>query len=682
MIHSPVEHALRLLISGAPDAALRWSAAALESDAASPAALVVTAHALWRVGQKRAAIDAFTAAARRAALASDAPLAIAAIAELRTVGVDVEKLIAEVAEIVCGESSLEPPWAESPAWRGSLQPVSPMLTRNALVSRATQLVYEAAGAEHPQSTTTTFLGALSPATFRELALALHAMIVPPGFHAVEEDRESLDLYVLASGEVEISRRGGRSGARPLATLESGSMFGEMSMLASLPAATSAITTQPAILLFASRDAFEAIGARRKDLRLELAAHCRRQAVANLGSACAFMSTVPARERGAFVDRMVSRVYARGERLVRAGEEPAGLHLILSGEVALVGHEDAERIVLSTLTAGDVVGEAELIFVRHADTDAIAACPTVTLFLPRDEFFALALDYPSILHGLYSAAVRRLGETGEALASGAAAVIDAEVQLEEAPRPRAPEERPCPEPYADEHLSEPTFPLVNAARVRVASSPPPAPAPSPPPAEVTSSIAPVTTASLPPPLPSPPPSAAPRPSSSSRGSLRRLSAQGAAVVAVAASVAAVLATREERPAEFSHPTSGSPAPAETSPPMSVMSVPVLTAMSAAPSMAASAAPATQTTKAFLTSSLKQRRPKVSAQPPTPRSTDEGTASAQSAALERPAPSASAAPAASTVLAANAPPAVSAAPAASTATVVHPAASGENEFGGRE
>jgi hypothetical protein len=259
MIHSPVEHALRLLISGAPDAALRWSAAALESDAASPAALVVTAHALWRVGQKRAAIDAFTAAARRAALASDAPLAIAAIAELRTVGVDVEKLIAEVAEIVCGESSLEPPWAESPAWRGSLQPVSPMLTRNALVSRATQLVYEAAGAEHPQSTTTTFLGALSPATFRELALALHAMIVPPGFHAVEEDRESLDLYILASGEVEISRRGGRSGARPLATLESGSMFGEMSMLASLPAATSAITTQPAILLFASRDAFEAIG---------------------------------------------------------------------------------------------------------------------------------------------------------------------------------------------------------------------------------------------------------------------------------------------------------------------------------------------------------------------------------------------------------------------------------------
>ena len=345
MIHSPVEHALRLLISGAPDAALRWSAAALESDAASPAALVVTAHALWRVGQKRAAIDAFTAAARRAALASDAPLAIAAIAELRTVGVNVEKLIAEVAEIVCGESSLEPPWAESPAWRGSLQPVSPMLTRNALVSRATQLVYEAAGAEHPQSTTTTFLGALSPATFRELALALHAMIVPPGFHAVEEDRESLDSVRSGERRGRISRRGGRSGARPLATLESGLMFGEMSMLASLPAATSAITTQPAILLFASRDAFEAIGARRKDLRLELAAHCRRQAVANLGSACAFMSTVPARERGAFVDRMVSRVYARGERLVRAGEEPAGLHLILSGEVALVGHEDAERIVL-------------------------------------------------------------------------------------------------------------------------------------------------------------------------------------------------------------------------------------------------------------------------------------------------------------------------------------------------
>ena len=95
----PVEHALSLLVSGDPDAALRWSAAALESDAASPAALLVTAHALWRVGHKRAAIDAFTAAARRAALAGDVPLAIAAIAELRAAGVDVERLIAEVARV-------------------------------------------------------------------------------------------------------------------------------------------------------------------------------------------------------------------------------------------------------------------------------------------------------------------------------------------------------------------------------------------------------------------------------------------------------------------------------------------------------------------------------------------------------------------------------------------------------
>ena len=137
MRDSPVEHALSLLVSGDPDAALRWSATALESDAGSPVALVVTAHALWRVGHKRAAIDAFTAGARRAALAGDGPLAIAAISELRAAGVDAERLVGEVAEIVCGQSVEEPSWLEPPTWRGILQPVSPLLTRNALASRAT-----------------------------------------------------------------------------------------------------------------------------------------------------------------------------------------------------------------------------------------------------------------------------------------------------------------------------------------------------------------------------------------------------------------------------------------------------------------------------------------------------------------------------------------------------------------
>ena len=80
-------------------------------------------------------------------------------------------------------------------------------------------------------------------------------------------------------------------------------------------------------------------------------------------------------------------------------------------------------MLATLTAGETVGEVELVLCRNSVADAIAVRPTATLFLPRDEFFALVQDHPAILHGLYGIAVRRHAETNLALGAGSSEVAD-------------------------------------------------------------------------------------------------------------------------------------------------------------------------------------------------------------------------------------------------------------------
>jgi CRP-like cAMP-binding protein len=789
MSDSPIEQALACLLSDAPDEALRWSAAALESDARSVAALLVTARALARVGRKRAAVDGFFATARRAATLGDAPIAIAAVAELRALGVETDTLLDEVAAAVCREPAGEASWSQGSAWRGSLQPMSPLLPRRAVASRATELVYEAAGTERPVATTTAFLGTFAPAAFRELAGAFRAIVVPAGYRAIEEDAPIRDIFVVACGEVEVSRKGAHQEARSLATLESGSMFGEMSMVARLPSATSAITTRPTILLVAPRAALETIGARHKDLRLELGIHCRRQAVGNLGAACEFVTTVPIRDRSALVDRMATRTYGRGERLVTIGEDAAGLHLILAGEVALVGHDGGDdRVILSTLGAGDVVGEAELVLCRRAETEAIAAGPAATLFLPRDEYFALALDYPAILHGLYSAAIRRVGETGEALQAGATGVTDAELQFDELPpafalapeasaegvgdaefgevplallvdeRPRPelderderdernretrvegnhrvaraetaervgdaeltiePELDPEPETQAVppvETEPDPTIAVAPAelaahiAQARPSSPPPPRPSARPPkvstapPASAreilsapASSLAPVVAASTPPPASKA--GAKPASASAPRGSFARWSAQGAALVAVAASVAVVLATREDRPSALSLPQTGARGVAEDPVSSAVVTAPV-----AAPPPTGSPSPATNpptgageatrtapstttpppATKAFLASSLKKRPARASTSSP-PNERDDQTADEPSppqpvaSASTPPAPRA-APPAASSAAPVKQTPVATPAPAV---PAPRPAASSDNSFGGRE
>ena len=86
------------------------------------------------------------------------------------------------------------------------------------------------------------------------------------------------------------------------------------------------------------------------------------------------------------------------------------------------------MVLATLPAGETVGEVALVLRRRANAHVIAVHPTVTLFLPRDQFLSLIQDHPAILHGLYMTALRRDDETTRALDSAPAALADDYVLL--------------------------------------------------------------------------------------------------------------------------------------------------------------------------------------------------------------------------------------------------------------
>jgi CRP-like cAMP-binding protein len=189
-----------------------------------------------------------------------------------------------------------------------------------------------------------------------------------------------------------------------------------------------VVTRPSILLVATREALEQVAGRRPEVGIELAAHCRRRMVANLARTSPVLVSVPAEERAMLVERFETRIFEKGDKLVTDGEEPQGLHLVASGSVAIVAHEGGEPVVLATLSPGETVGEVALVLRRKTNADVIAVHPTVTLFLPREEFLSLIQDHPAILHGLYMTAVRRDDETTQALDSAPAAVADDYVLL--------------------------------------------------------------------------------------------------------------------------------------------------------------------------------------------------------------------------------------------------------------
>lgn len=435
-VDSPLDRALALLLAGEREAALRWSAAVVERDASVPSALILTCRLLADAGRTEAAIEGFELGVKRAIDTGNLPLAVAAVGDLKALGVDVDEHLDEIAGAFCLRSprlsdDAAPPPPPLPHDE-SFQPLSSFLTGPALLSKATQIIHEAStqyasdtsDSEAPLVSPLPLFSALEKDGLRALIGCFEMFTVPAGKPVISEGEEGAEAYIVARGELEVRRTTEEGRTVTLARLANGALFGEMALLSRAPRAASVVANRPSILLVARREALEVVAEKRPDIGVELAAHCRRRMVANLVRTSKVLLSVAADERPALVERFETKVFEKGDKLIVDGRDATGLHLIASGEVAVVGHEDGgEPFVIATLGVGETVGEVALVLRRRANADVVAVHPTVTLFLPREEFLDLIRDHPAILSGLYLVAVERDEETANVLGETTAVAED-------------------------------------------------------------------------------------------------------------------------------------------------------------------------------------------------------------------------------------------------------------------
>jgi cAMP-dependent protein kinase regulator len=426
-VDSPLDRALALLLAGEREAALRWSASTVQHDASVPSAVILTCRLLADAGRTEAAIEGFELGVARAIDTGNLPLAVAAVGDLKALGVDISKHLDEIAGAFCAGSprlsdDAAPPPPPLPHDE-SFQPLSSFLTGPALLSKATGIIHEArteyegatSDSEPPLVSPLPLFSALEKDGLRALIGCFEMFTVPAGHAVISEGEEGAEAYIVARGELEVRRTAEDGHNITLARLANGALFGEMALLSRAPRAASVVANRPSILLVARREALEAVAEKRPDVGVELAAHCRRRMVANLVRTSKVLLAVTPEERPALVERFETKVFEKGDKLIVEGKETSGLHLVASGEVAVVGHEEGgEPFVIATLGVGETVGEVALVLRRRANADVVAVHPTVTLHLPREEFIGLIRDHSAILAGLYLLAVERDDETTSVL----------------------------------------------------------------------------------------------------------------------------------------------------------------------------------------------------------------------------------------------------------------------------
>jgi cAMP-dependent protein kinase regulator len=432
---TPIDRALTLRLAGETETALRWAAAALQSEPELPSALLLVAELLAELGRKDPAREGLEICVVRAIDAGLLPLAVAACVALKSLGVDASKSYDAIADAFHAKSPRldddnrgQPP----PPPKGELQPLSSLIMGPALLNKAVDILRQASGlmkeaireerdsSPAPMVPRLPLFSALSRTALRALVEAFEVRVVPAGGVLIEEGSPGTEAFIVARGEHEVCRAGGGEDGEKivLARLQNGQVFGEMALVSRAPRAASVVAGRPSLVLAAPVEALEAVAARAPEVGEQLATFCRERMLQNLVRTSPILGAVDPAEREGLVSRFETRTYEPGDLLIGKGETAAGLHMIASGEVEVSTQEGGERLVIAKLGPGEVVGEVALILRRPSMADVVAVHPSVTLFLSAAGFQEILRAHPTLLAQLYELAIKRDEETSSVVAQEA------------------------------------------------------------------------------------------------------------------------------------------------------------------------------------------------------------------------------------------------------------------------
>ena len=110
-------------------------------------------------------------------------------------------------------------------------------------------------------------------------------------------------------------------------------------------------------------------------------------------------------------------YKRGETVVEQGKSPDALFIILSGRARVLMTDNKDReVILSTLRAGDYVGEMSLIDGEPHSASVIADQPMDVLMLGRDEFMRCLNENTTTAFAVMRGLVGRLRSADQKISS--------------------------------------------------------------------------------------------------------------------------------------------------------------------------------------------------------------------------------------------------------------------------
>ncbi len=416
-------HADARLLANDPHGALHAFCAIVQLQPVNLDARMRVGDALLALGEVQRAAVVYTALARYASNAGYPLRALVALKVLSALEPQLAALLGPIAELYAVDSKrLGRGVRMAPGDPAQPVPETLDLSRQVpldqLAPHAERIASDLTGAQYPERLPPIpLLSELSAASFGAMLGALELRRVWPGEVILSEGEPGVSFFVVARGEVRVTKRLAQGGDVELATLHEGAIFGEMALVSSAPRSATVRAIGDADLLEFDR---EALGAAARDVGTLAAAldkFARERLLHNLLATCPLFRPLDKKQRLDLVRRFTAHDVAAGVQIIREGEPGRGLFILLSGEVDVSKIDADSKVLLASLKPGDVFGEISLLEDGNAMASVTAARTSTVLFLAKDVFTRLVEAFPEIKEYVSQLGEERLMDTRLLLEAG-------------------------------------------------------------------------------------------------------------------------------------------------------------------------------------------------------------------------------------------------------------------------
>ena len=261
---------------------------------------------------------------------------------------------------------------------------------------------------------------LTSSAFAAMLPALKLVRTPAGNTVIAEGEPGTSFFVLASGEVRVTKkRVGPDGGDlvELAKLHEGAIFGEMALVSAAPRSATVTALRDSDLLEFDREALGSLSREVAPLAAALDKFTRERLLNNLLATSPLFSPLDRKQRLDLVRRFTAHDVAPGTLIIRENEPGRGLFILLAGEVDVSKVDGDSKVLLASLKPGDVFGEISLLDESPATATVTAARTSTVLFLEKSIFTRLVQAFPSIREYVSQLGEDRLMDTRLLLEAG-------------------------------------------------------------------------------------------------------------------------------------------------------------------------------------------------------------------------------------------------------------------------